>query len=216
MPCHRFFHTACLVNLWFDENWNHFDECAICQPLLGGHAHGHEQNQNQNDFQENYDVPNQNEVGDNDYNVPNQNEVAPRDRIRNLFETNEQFRKKAKKIAKQRRLVSKSTSAVKKLSQTKKGEIRNQLLLLKAQLQGHVETKMGEIRESTEYKDFLKATRKYNCLMNKLRRDYACSESCLRNYLNDKPGFRTFTGIRYWRHSRYSILNRPWRYHVPI
>lgn len=199
MPCHRFFHTACLVNLWFDEDWNHFDDCAICQPLLGGHGHG----QNQNDFQQNYDVP-------------NQDEVQPRQRIRNLFDTDEQFRKKVKELVKQKTIVTKARSVAEKLNRTKKGEIRNQLLLIKAQLQGLIETKQEEVQTSVEYKEYMKSKRKYGTLMNHLEQEYRCRESCLRDYLNDKPGMRRFDGLRRWKHSRYTILTRPWRYRVPI
>jgi hypothetical protein len=205
LPCHRFFHTTCAMNV-IHNNWNffrdHFDECDICQavfPYDQQHIHMH---QNQDAASDHGSVASEQPV---------------RTRIRNLFETNQQFRKKTKDLVKQLRVVKKSRTAVQKLNQAKKGEIRNQLLLLRAQLQGLVETKKGEVQESTEYKDFLKAKRKYTALLNTLYRDYQCSESNVRNYLQDKPGLRRFDGLRRrWGYSRYVILTRTWRWRVPI
>lgn len=198
-PCHLLFHTGCFVALMRNTQWNHIDECQLCQELF-----------REEEFED------ENDDDENDYNVPNENEVTPRQRIQNLFEMNEDFRKKAKEVAKQRRLISKACSNVNRVNHTKKAEIRTQLLLLKAQLQGLVETKMGEVQESTEYKEFLKTKRRYTCLLNTLYRQYNCTEGNLRHYLNDKPGFRRFSGLRHWRHSRYFLLNRVWRYRVPI
>jgi hypothetical protein len=136
-------------------------------------------------------------------------------RIRNLYETNEAFKTLAQKIAKKRSLASKSQTAYTKLIKTKKEEIRNQLLAIKAQLEGLTETKKTEIKESTIYKEYMSANRGYNLLLGKMRTEYNCSERKLGRALQEKQGFRRFTPFRYSRFYR-SPLNRAFYYHIRI
>lgn len=195
LPCHGFLHTACFFPFTRAPGFNHIDECEECQVIFTEHH---------------YDV-------DEDTIVNQQDpETTQRGQIRNLYETNEGFRKKAKDLVKQRTLQSKAESVLRRVIKQKKEDIRPQLLLLKAQLQGLLEGKREEVRDSPEYKDFLKAKRRYNMLETHLRTQYNCSARKLQRYLNDKPGFRRFSpGFRhYWR--SYSLMNRPWRYQVPI
>lgn len=123
-------------------------------------------------------------------------------RIQNLYDTNATFKGIAQKLAKKRRLVSTKHTAYLKLIKTKKQEIREQLLLLKAQLEGLTETKKTEIRESTVYKEYIAANRGYSLLIGKLRNDYNCSERKIGRALRNKVGFRRFTPLHYRRYYR--------------
>ena len=136
-------------------------------------------------------------------------------RIRTLYETNETFKTLVQKLSKKRRLVSKTQTAYTKLIKTKKQEIKNQLLAIKAQLEGLTETKKSEIRESDTYKEWMSANRGYSCLVNKMRGEYNCSERKLGRALKEKTGFRRFTPYRYHRFRR-STLNREFYFHIHI
>lgn len=136
-------------------------------------------------------------------------------RIRNLYETNARFKELAQKIAKKRRLVSQKQTAYLKFMKTKKEEIRNQLLVIKAQLEGLTETKKTEIKNSDAYKEYISATRGYTMLENKLRQQYNCSPRKFARSLKEKPGFRRFSPIS-WRQHRRSNLNRMFYYRLHI
>jgi hypothetical protein len=194
-PCLTFFHTACFLYLRPQRN-GHIDNCDACFTLF---------------------YPDDEEVEEEFVNDEgNVEDVNPSTRIRNLYDTNEKFRNLAKNLVKQKTVVIKAKSAVANLAKEKKNEIRNQLLAIKAQLQGLLEGKQGELRDSEEYKNYVKGKRRYEGLLNQLRRQYDCSQYALSTYLNDKTGFRRFSGLSMWAYSSGRFLRRPWRYHVPV
>lgn len=135
--------------------------------------------------------------------------------LKNLYETNAEFKTFAKTIATKRRMVSKAQSAYSNLLKTKKQEIREQLLTIKAQLEGLTETKKTEIRDSQAYKDYLVATRGYKVWIGKLRTKYNCSERKFAFALNETPGFRRFHPIG-WRQYRRFKLNHIFYYKIRI
>lgn len=199
LACHRFLHSRCLIRLSREDGFNHFDECDVCMALLPVTIENEEDDQSV--------------ASDHSHHSVN---ISRRDRIRNLYDTNEAFRNKAKSLIKQKTVLTKSHTQVTKLVTAKKREIRNQLLLIKAQLQGLLEGKKDEVKASPEYKEFIKAERRYTGIQNQFRRNYNCTAYCLGEYLNDKPGFRRFHGISRWRYGHYRMFSRPFYYKVPL
>lgn len=194
MPCHHFLHTACFLPFTRAPGFNHIDECQACQNMFTVH----------------YPDDDGDTIG-----THQGAQVTRRDEIRNLYETNEAFRKKAKDLVKQKTVTAKAQTEIKRVIQEKKGEIRNQLLLLKAQLEGLLEGKKDEVRSSPEYKEFVKAKRRYNGLETNLRTIHNCSARDIQKYLNDKPGFRRFDAWRFY-YCSYSSMRRPWSFRVPV
>ena len=195
-PCGTLFHTGCFLYLRPQRN-GHLDNCNPCFELF---------------YPEDAEVENEVE----EEVVEGGNEANPRTRIRNLFDTNEKFRTLARDLVKQKTVVTKAMRAVTLLSKQKKQQIRNQLLTIRAQLQGLLEGKQGELRESEQYKEYVKAKRRYKGLLVQLRNRYDCSQYALTTYLNDKKGFRRFQGMGYRTYSSRKFMLRPWRYYVPV
>lgn len=135
-------------------------------------------------------------------------------RVQNLYDTQSVFRDLAKKIAKKRTEISKKERAYLHCIKEKKGEIRNQLLVIQAQLEGLTETKKTEIRNSVAYKEYMAAKRSYSLLTGRLRTNYNCSERKMARCLQNKIGFRRFHPLR---HRFYRCpLRRAFCYHIRI
>ena len=190
-PCHQFFHTACYVYLRSRRN-GHLDNCEQCFEL----------------FYPNEDVTEDDNASDDT--------MTPRLRIRNHYDSNEKFRTLVHNLAKQKTLVSKSITKVTHFSKEKKNEVRNQLLTMKNQLQGLIEGKQTELRESQEYNDYIKVKRRYDGLVNQLQRNYDCSQYAISTFLNDKKGLRRFQGLSRWSCLTHRFMVKPWRYRVPV
>lgn len=137
-------------------------------------------------------------------------------RIQNLFDTNAEFRDLAKKAKKQVTAFKKSVSELKKTIHEKKQQIRPELLVLKAKAEGLIALKQEEVQESESYRKYLSESRKLSIVKNKLSRQHNCSLRELGRSLIEKPGFKRFGMISYWRFRRYTILNRPWRFYMPV
>lgn len=127
-------------------------------------------------------------------------------RVQGLYTTNEAFQKLAKKIVKKRSIAIQKDKILRSFIKTKKSEIRNQLLAIRAQLEGLTETKKREIRESNQYKESMAANRGYSLLTNKLQATYDCSERKLARSLREKPGFRRFQPLRRYRYRRLGLF----------
>jgi hypothetical protein len=189
LPCHHFLHTACFVNI---IHFNILTNCAICDLVFNENQH------------------------DENLHIHGNAEISEETRIQNLYNTNTIFKDAAKKLVKQKSTTSSKRGKLQKLCKQKKNEVRNQLLVIKAQLEGITETKKAEIRNSQEYKEYLKSQRTYTLLENKLRSDYNCSPKLLARALHEKPGFKRFNPRHRWSHASYYLFQRPWHFHVPI
>jgi hypothetical protein len=133
-------------------------------------------------------------------------EQTEESRIQTLYENDNAFQTLAKTIVKKRLIASRKEKELTRFIKMKKGEIRNQLLAIKAQLEGLTETKKREIRESNLYKECVSAKRGYSLLTGKLRETYECSERKMARALRNKPGFRRFTPLRYHRYRRNNLF----------
>jgi hypothetical protein len=187
LPCHHFLHTTCFVQI---VHYNLWRNCPICNEVF---------NQNEEDEEETPAA-----------------QLSEETRIQNLYNSNARFKEAAKKLVKQKGLCSSSRMKVAKLVKEKKNEVRNQLLLIKAQLQGITETKKREVMNSQEYKNYIKSQRAYTMMENKLRADYNCSPKLLSRALYEKPGFRRFNPRSRWFHRSYYLFQRPWYFRVPV
>ena len=143
-------------------------------------------------------------------------DVSEETRIQTLYNTDTKFKKAAKNLVKQKGLCGRNRTKVVNLIKQKKNEIRNQLLLIKAQMEGLTNTKKQEIFNSQEYKDYVKSQRTYTALENRLRRDYTCSPKLLQRALQEKTGFKRFNPRHRWRDRSYYLFQRPWRFHIPL
>jgi hypothetical protein len=189
LPCHHFLHTNCFVEV---IHHGLFANCVLCDQIFNPHQH----------MEDNYQTDNHQHI--------------ERERICQLYDTNPRFKEIAKKLVKQKALCSKTRIGVQKLIKQKKGEVREQLLLIKAQLEGITSLKKNEVQTSQQYKDYMKAKRSYAAAENKLQRDHNCSAKLLSRALREKPGFKRFNARHRWFHYSYYLFHRPWRYRVPV
>lgn len=136
-------------------------------------------------------------------------------RIQTLYANDNAFQVLVKKIAKKRSEISKKETVFLKCVKDKKAEIRNQLLVIRAQLEGLTETKKTEIRNSVPYKEYIGAKRNYSMLVGRLRANYNCSERKMARSLSNKVGFRRFTPLRLRSYYR-SPFVREFSYHISI
>jgi hypothetical protein len=138
-------------------------------------------------------------------------------RIEQLYTTDPRFKEAAKRLVKQKSMVTRTRNKMVKLVKQKKAEVRERLLVIQAQLEGITSLKKDEIQESQEYKDFMKAKRGYTMIGNRLREEFNCTPREIGRALREKPGFKRFNprGER-WFHSAYNMFQRPWRYRVPV
>jgi hypothetical protein len=145
-----------------------------------------------------------------------QQEQTEESRIQTLYENDNAFQTLAKNIVKKRLIASRKERELGQFIKMKKGEIRNQLLAIKAQLEGLTETKKREIRESNIFKESASAKRAYSVLLGKLRETYNCSERKMARVLRNKPGFRRFHPLRHYRRYRRSDLFYNFYYRIVI
>ena len=189
LPCHHRLHTTCFTYVVFDGD---VTSCPLCNVLFNYPAEAEQQ----------------------------EADLTPQEaeniRIQNLYDTNARFKTMAKKLVQKKLQINKTRVAAIKLVKQKKQEIRDQLLLLKAQLEGLTSLKKNEIQESQQYKEYLKAKRSYTVLENTLQRDHNCSSRAIARALSQKPGFRRFNPRERWRHNSYYLFQRPWNFHIPI
>ena len=163
----------------------------------------------------NYACPHCNERINPNQEQEQQEQQTEETRIQNLYDTQDVFRDLAKKIAKKRSEISKKETVFLKCVKDKKAEIRNQLLVIRAQLEGLTETKKTEIRNSVPYKEYMAAKRNYSMLVGRLRANYNCSERKMARSLSNKVGFRRFTPLRLRSFYR-SPFVREFSYHISI
>lgn len=186
LPCHHFLHTTCFVQIIHYDIWRN---CPICNEAFNVLE---------------------------DHEAPAENQVSEETRIQNLYNSNVRFKEAAKKLVKQKNMANRNRTKVVNLVKQKKNEVRDQLLLIKAQLEGITETKKQEVFNSQEYKNYIKFQRSYTALENKLRTDYNCSAKLLARALYEKPGFKRFNPRTRWSHRSYYLFQRPWHFRVPV
>ena len=98
-----------------------------------------------------------------------QNEQQNINRVRTLWDTNEQFRKDIKAFQKVKRELAQPHKAYKEFVAQKKAEVAPRWALLKAQYEGLYSTKEDEIRESEQYKTYKAAYTKVNAVLYRIR-----------------------------------------------
>ena len=196
LPCHHFLHTTCLIGYIFYQG-PHTVECDVCHTIAWTTQH-------EDPFQE---AEAEAEAGEDTHGPQTEPETS---RIQNLYATNDTFKKLAKNLARQRRILGRNLTDLVKFSKEKKGEIRNQLILLKAQLEGLTELKKSEIRNSDQYKRHVSGMRSYNLYLGKLQREYNCSERKIMHELGNLPGFRSFSPVRRSFYHRFGMRGVVW------
>lgn len=189
--CHHVYHSECLFRR-IQNATDFFDvECVTCQELLLPLNEGLEEEED-------------------NQNAENES-VQERDRIQNLWLTNERFRKHIRAYHKANREISKPKMAFAKLLAIKKAELLPRFTLLKAQYEGLAGVKKDEIKESQEYKTYRSTLTKSIGMFSRLRRDYEISQYHFR-HLRGYPGLRLLgRGRNRWRSTPGYMIRRALR-----
>lgn len=199
LPCHHSVHTLCLARS-IDTRYTDIAFSCQCGEVIIEEG-------------EEYDADNEDDVI---LEVAGAGTLSERERIRNLYSTDKAFRESLKKLRKAKAEYSRSITAVTRLTKEKKDTIRQQLLILKAQIEGLTSLKKAEVLASQEHKDHRKAKARFNSLVTRIERNYGCTLSEIARYLSEKPGMKRFNAYTRWRYRSYYLFQRPWSYRIPI
>jgi hypothetical protein len=191
--CGHSYHTQCfLTNLAVAENiWD--VHCVTCHGgLLPDFEHEHQ------------DVEEEEEE-EQEENDDTGTYAAEEERLLNLYDTNETFRKDIKKYVVALRGAAKPCTAFRKLAATKKTELAPTWALIKAQYEGLYNVKKDELLHSQEYKAFRSSDTRITRLFTNLRQRYDLTGWGIRA-LRVKPGCKSIRRHYRWRDSpRYII-----------
>ena len=194
--CGHSYHTQCFfTNLAVTENvWD--TVCVTCHTaLLPDFEHEHQ------------DVEEEEEQEDND---DAGTYAAEEERLLNLYDTNEAFRKDIKKYVTALRGAAKPRTAFRKLAATKKAEVALTWAQIKAQYEGLYNVKKDELLQSQEYKAFRSSDARITRLFTNLRDRYNLTGWGIRA-LRVKPGCKSIRRHYRWRESPRYIMRRALR-----
>ncbi len=193
--CGHSYHTQCfLTNLAVAEDITDII-CVTCHVgLLPDFEH--EQEEQQEEEQEEEEDQN--------------NNVAEEERLLNLYDTNETFRKDIKKYVMALRGAAKPRTAFRKLAATKKTELAPTWALIKAQYEGLYNVKKDELTQSAEYKEFRSADARITRLFTHLRQRYDLTGWGIR-CVRVKPSCKSIRRHYHWRNSPRYVLRRALR-----
>ncbi len=190
LTCHHFLHTNCLIAIAVGDGDR--IRCGVCQQVAWTHPHLYEPHEAES-------------VAGSE---------ASTNRIFQLYTSNPRFKTLAKRIVAQNRVMTKRYNELLRFSRQKHQEIRPQLLAIQAQLEGLTGLKKNEVRTSVAFQSYQSASRSYNGLVAKMRRDYNCGVREMARNLRDVPGFRRFSP-GYYRYSRNRIWS-PFYFYVRV
>jgi hypothetical protein len=140
--------------------------------------------------------------------------AAEEERLSNLYDTNETFRKDIKKYVIALRGAAKPRATFRKLAATKKTELAPTWAQIKAMYEGHYSTKKDELMQSAEYKAFRSSDSRINRLYSLLHQRYNVTGWGLRS-LRTKPGCKSIRRYSPWRDSPRYIVRRTLRLRLP-
>ena len=198
--CGHSYHTQCFfTNLAVAENvWD--TVCVTCHAaLLPDFEHEHQDVEEEEEGQDDNDDAN--------------TYAAEEERILNLYDTNEAFRKDIKKYIVALRGAAKPRAALRKLVATKKAEVAPTWAQIKAQYEGLYNVKKDELLQSQEYKTFRSADARINRLFSILRERYNVTGYGIR-CLRARPGCRSIRRHSPWRDSPRYIMRHALRLHL--
>lgn len=178
MPCHHFLHSNCLIRILFEGDINH---CGTCNAIINPY------------FNDHYDT---------------QTQLNESEQVKQLYENNPVFRKKAKELAKEQRLTFQKMSKASMFGREKRKEITPQMKLLKQQMKALIEMKKNEVTTSQVFKDYQLQLRKYHKLLNSFNQEYDFSRLALRRALRQERGFKTFRAYNSLYYQPYRFFRR--------
>ena len=189
-PCGNLFHTPCFLYLRPQRN-GHIHECEPCFALF---------------------YPDDEEVVEEEEQTT---EIREENRISNLYDTNEAFRKDIKKYITSLRGLSKPKKAFQQLVTAKKTELQPQYAQMKALYEGLYNTKKNEIMTSREYKEYRTADSRTARYYHLLRDKYNINRYSL-HILRQKRGCKSIRRPRgSWRYTPQYIIRRALRLRLP-
>lgn len=188
LQCRHSFHTNCLL-----RHFSRYDaNCPTCHAEIFAFA------------------DDDNESVDSEFTSDERNLI----RFNAIYDTNEGFRKDAKKYMETYRATSKSYTSFTRVLKAKKNELLPQYTQIKGQVKQLFQTKKNEIMNTTEYKAYKSAQAKNTRFFRYLQKEYDLPRRWL-NILRTKPGYRSVRRPFSWRHSPTSTINRALRLRLP-
>lgn len=149
--------------------------------------------------------------------VPNLDETTATNEalIQVAYETNPEFKQDIKKVIQTSKQTSKHQTALRKVANQKKQELKEPLQAAKNHIKELIQIKQHEFKESEEYKTYTRESSKTNRLITNLRKKYGYNSWDLRKALKDKIGRRNARHL-YWAMTPSYLSRRFFRYRLRL
>ena len=211
--CFHKVHTQCLQ----EEAFENVDDAFTCLLCMARQLHEGEQGENVEETEAAVEGPAHPEFGEPQIipAEPHVNRLRTRDRIKLCFETHPEYKKDLRNYLKMR---SEITVAYRNLTTSvlrKKEPFRAEILLLKNQIQEHIDRLKREVRQSQEFKRLRSKTSRFLALERKIEREFHEEFHEIRRAIQNERGFkRLASSWRLYWHSPRLAMRRAFYHHL--
>jgi hypothetical protein len=140
---------------------------------------------------------------------PPVNRLRTRERIRLCLQENPEYKRHLQAYIKTRSEISAAHNELAKAIRLKKDPIRAEVLLLKHQIEEHINRLKEQIRQGQEFKTLRSKSSKLGALQRKIEREFHEDFYDIRRALRDQPGLRRLqSSWRLWYHSPSRVMRR--------
>jgi hypothetical protein len=140
---------------------------------------------------------------------PRANRFRTRDRIRQCFQQHPEYKRDFQNYLKTRSEISAAHNEIVKAIRLKKDPVRAEVLLLKNQIEEHINRLKREIHQGQEFKLLRSKSAKLRALERKIERNFHEDFYDIRRALRDERGLRRLqSSWRLWYHSPARVMRR--------
>lgn len=152
---------------------------------------------------------NNNNEEDEGEEVPRVNRLRTRDRIRQCLQLHPEYKRDLQTYIKTRSVISAAHRELTKAIRLKKDPVRAEVLLLKHQIDEHLNRLKEQIRQGQEFKLLRNKSSKLRALQRKIERNFHEDFYDIRRALRDQRGLRRLqSSWSLWYHSPARVMRR--------
>lgn len=195
LMCHHTYHTFCLIALWEDRAFDIFDfRCHQCNVGI------------RNNIPQEM-VP--------DLDAPLRGETENNQVIEQLYDSNQDFKKGIKDVLKSQRETMKLRKPLVTLIKTKRTEAQPLFKDFEIRLKALHDLKMMEIKDSDEYKVYMRKIASHNRLLSRFARKSGHPLYLIRRGLKNKLARSTLNKLCYEMNAVW-LVRRAFRYRIRL
>ncbi len=195
LMCHHTYHTFCLIALWEDTEFDIFDfHCHECNVGI------------RNDIPREM-VP--------DLDAPRPGETEDIQSIEQLYSNNPEFKQGMKEVMKSHRESARLRKPLMAMIKSKKAEAKPLFKDFEMRLKAPRDLKMMELKDSDEYKSYMRKIGNHNRLVSKFVRKTGHPLYRIRRGLKNKVGRSTLERLCYEAAPSW-LLRRAFRYRIRL